>query len=71
VFFGKISKEVFLLIQLPVGGRHITNYLARLAQREKGASFTSVAEMEIINDIKERFAAVTTGEINLEFVQLH
>nr|CAB3219841.1 actin [Phallusia mammillata] len=43
---------------LPVGGRHLTDMLARIVQREKGETFTSVSEMEIINSIKERYASV-------------
>jgi len=37
----------------------VTEYLTRLSQRERGHTFTSVAEMEIINTIKERFAKVS------------
>lgn len=47
--------------QLPVGGRHLTDVLARLVRRERGQTFTSVPEMEVINSIKERHAFVPTG----------
>ncbi|CAK8688420.1 unnamed protein product [Clavelina lepadiformis] len=50
-----------LTVELPVGGRHITEYLARLVQRERGVNFTSVPEMEIINGFKESHASVQTG----------
>ena len=42
-----------------VGGRDVTNYLARLLMHYRGISLTTTAEKEIVRDIKEKLCYVS------------
>jgi len=42
-----------------IGGRDITNYLARLIMHHRGVALTTTAEKEIVRDIKEKLCYVS------------
>ena len=44
-----------------IGGRDITNYLARLIMHHRGVALTTTAEKEIVRDIKEKLCLLYTS----------
>nr|XP_002125479.1 actin isoform X1 [Ciona intestinalis] len=48
--------------RLDVGGRHVTEYLARLANTERGCNLVTTPEVEVVNSIKEEFAFLRTAD---------
>nr|XP_026696111.1 actin isoform X2 [Ciona intestinalis] len=50
------------MAELDVGGRHVTEYLARLANTERGCNLVTTPEVEVVNSIKEEFAFLRTAD---------